>query len=87
MAARRLMCSLAAVVAAVVAAGGQETKPVELRTLAYASRGGADLLLDLYLPANPVRRPVPVIVFLHGGGWSGDTRATRSRTRPARSSA
>ncbi len=47
-----------------------------MRTLTYASRGGADLVLDLYLPAEPIRRPVPVIVFLHGGGWSGGTRTT-----------
>ena len=72
----RLTCALAAVAAAGVAAGGQETKPLEPRTLTYASRGGVDLLLDLYLPANPIRRPIPVIVFLHGGGWSGGTRTT-----------
>ena len=51
-------------------------RPRELRTLTYASRDGADLLLDLYLPAKPIRRPTPVIVFLHGGGWSGGTRTT-----------
>ncbi len=28
-----------------------------MRTLTYASRDGADLLLDLYLPASPIRRP------------------------------
>jgi acetyl esterase/lipase len=55
---------------------GQEPKPVEMRTLTYASRNGVDLLLDLYLPAQPIRRPAPVIVFLHGGGWSGGTRTT-----------
>jgi acetyl esterase/lipase len=47
-----------------------------MRTLTYASRDGAELLLDLYLPAWPIRRPIPVIVFLHGGGWSGGTRTT-----------
>jgi acetyl esterase/lipase len=56
--------------------GFQETKSADVRTLTYASRGGADLLLDLYLPADPIRRPAPVIVFLHGGGWSGGTRTT-----------
>jgi acetyl esterase/lipase len=72
-----LTCSLAAVVVVgVAAAGGQGTKPAELRTLTYASRGGADLVLDLYLPAKPIRQPIPVIVFLHGGGWSGGTRTT-----------
>ena len=73
----RLPCLLASViVAAGAGAGAQETKAVEPRTLTYASRGGVDLVLDLYLPAKPVRRPAPVIVFLHGGGWSGGTRAT-----------
>ena len=56
--------------------GLQQTAPPEMRTLAYASRNGTELLLDLYLPDNPIRRPAPVILFLHGGGWSGGTRTT-----------
>jgi acetyl esterase/lipase len=68
----RLVSILAASALATAAANStQETKSPERRTLTYASRDGADLLLDLYLPTNPIRRPVPVIVFLHGGGWSG----------------
>jgi acetyl esterase/lipase len=54
----------------------QEPRAADMRTLTYASRDGADLVLDLYLPAEPIRRPIPVIVFLHGGGWSGGTRTT-----------
>ena len=46
-----------------------------MKTLTYASRGGQDLVLDLYLPQK-VRGRLPVIVFLHGGGWSGGTRTT-----------
>ena len=48
---------------------------VEMKTLTYASRGGQDLVLDLYLPQKVGGR-LPVIVFLHGGGWSGGTRTT-----------
>ena len=73
----RLLGSVAA--AALVGStlsGSQEPRPAELRTLTYASPGGVDLLLDLYVPATPLRRPAPVIVFLHGGGWSGGTRTT-----------
>ena len=74
---RLIACSLAvALLASVAATAIQDSKPIEPRTLTYATRGGADLLLDLYLPADPVRRPMPVIVFLHGGGWSGGTRTT-----------
>jgi acetyl esterase/lipase len=42
--------------------------------LVFAEPGGRPLLLDLYLP-RPVARPVPLIVWLHGGGWRfGDRR-------------
>ena len=47
-----------------------------MRTLTYASPNGTDLVLDLYLPANAIRHPIPVVLFLHGGGWSGGTRTT-----------
>ena len=40
---------------------------VEMKTLTYARRGGADLLLDLYLPQG-APGPVSTILFLHGGG-------------------
>jgi acetyl esterase/lipase len=73
----RLLCAAIAVTLAnAPALRLQESKPAEVHTLTYATRDGVDLLLDLYLPAVPVRRPVPVIVFLHGGGWSGGTRTT-----------
>jgi acetyl esterase/lipase len=67
---------VAAVVAGSTVARLQQPTLAEMRTLTYAARAGGDLLLDLYLPPNPVRRPTPVIVFLHGGGWSGGTRTT-----------
>ena len=70
-----LTCWLAAALLTTTS-GAQETAPAAPRRLTYASRGGTDLVLDLYVPATPVRRPAPVIVFLHGGGWSGGTRTT-----------
>jgi acetyl esterase/lipase len=66
----------AASLAGAVAADARQPAQPAPRTLAYASRAGSDLLLDLYLPAAPLRRPTPTIVFLHGGGWSGGTRTT-----------
>ena len=48
---------------------------VEMKTLTYARRGGAELVLDLYLPQG-APGPVSSILFLHGGGWSGGTRMT-----------
>ena len=67
---------VAAILGGAVAGSIPQGKPAELRTLTYATRDGTELVLDLYLPATPIRRPTPVIVFLHGGGWSGGTRTT-----------
>lgn len=39
-----------------------------LKDLIYASINGRMLLLDLYLPTSG-HRPVPVILWVHGGGW------------------
>jgi acetyl esterase/lipase len=30
--------------------------------------------LDLYLPANPSDKPLPLIIWIHGGGWSGGSK-------------
>lgn len=39
--------------------------------LDYADRTSGDLLLDLYRPQTP--NPLPVVIWLHGGGWfTGD---------------
>jgi acetyl esterase/lipase len=48
---------------------------VDMQTLTYSSPGSHDLVLDLYRPTG-AKGPLPVIVFLHGGGWSGGTRTT-----------
>src|SRR4051812_3333027 len=45
------------------------------RDLAYAQRDGAAVRLDLYLPIEQAGREVPLVVWLHGGGWTfGDKR-------------
>lgn len=44
--------------------------------LVYASPGGKPLLADLYLP-DAAPRPLPVIVWLHGGGWRFGDRPGR----------
>ena len=38
------------------------------RDLVYARAGAKDLLLDLYLPEG-APRPLPLVVWIHGGGW------------------
>jgi len=45
------------------------------RDLAYVESGHARQKLDLYLPATPPKGPLPVIIWVHGGGWQNGTKA------------
>jgi acetyl esterase/lipase len=50
------------------------TYPVELLTdLVYTVSGSRPRLLDLYIP-SAAPRPLPVIVWLHAGGWRSGNR-------------
>jgi len=39
----------------------------------YRNTGGKSLRLDIYRPSD-ISKPVPLLVFIHGGGWSGGKR-------------
>jgi acetyl esterase/lipase len=45
----------------------------EYKDLVYATVDGKDLRLDLYLPAGD--QAPPLLVWVHGGAWSGGTKA------------
>lgn len=72
---RLLAAGIATSLTAFPAVVRSQPPAVEKQTLTYASPDGRDLVLDLYRPAAGGAR-LPVIVFLHGGGWSGGTRTT-----------
>lgn len=40
----------------------------------YAERGGQKLYYDMYRPAIS-DQPVPLVILVHGGGWSGGSRS------------
>ncbi|MEJ5169606.1 MAG: alpha/beta hydrolase [Fimbriimonadales bacterium] len=40
----------------------------------YASVAGESLRMDLYLPSDPSRTPIPVVVVIHGGAWMSGKR-------------
>lgn len=45
----------------------------QLRDLVVSTAPGGDLLFDLYLPPRSAGSPLPVVLWLHGGGWfTGD---------------
>lgn len=54
----------------------------EIRVLCeceYAAPGGSHQYLDLCLPVDQAG-PHPVVVWIHGGGWRGGTRAAAEKT-------
>jgi len=49
--------------------------------IVYARVGDRKLLLDLYLPPKS-SAPLPVIVWVHGGGWRGGSKGSGGRALP-----
>lgn len=46
-----------------------------VRNLVYKTVDGEDLSMDLILPAQKMyRNGFPVVIYIHGGGWSGGVR-------------
>jgi acetyl esterase/lipase len=77
--------SLAATAAEAAPARATQEAPFQLpdnvelrRNVVYGKGGGRDLKLDLYLPKDS-KSSRPGIIFIHGGGWSGGTRAAFRR--------
>ena len=71
------LIALLVVIAATDAFGGDQragatTKDTTMiSNLYYAKEHDAEHTLDLFLPENATGAPLPVIVLIHGGGWSG----------------
>ena len=48
------------------------------RDIVYARIGDRDLPLDIYIPGTAAK-PMPVIIWVHGGGWKGGSKGGISR--------
>jgi acetyl esterase/lipase len=59
--------------------GGRHEVTLE-RDLVYATVDGAELRLDIYRPAEP---GTPVVVYVHGGGWTRSDKSADGATRLA----
>jgi len=35
----------------------------------YCTGGGKPLLMDVFVPKQPLRTPAPAVLWIHGGGW------------------
>jgi len=49
-------------------------EPMALRNLEFARIEGRPLFLDLYYPTIQERKPLPTVVWIHGGGWIKGSR-------------
>ena len=45
------------------------------KDIPYVPDGDKAQALDLYLPAETAEKPEPLIVWIHGGGWQGGSKA------------
>ena len=41
-----------------------------IRDVPYCTGGGHQLTMDIYIPDETRPRPLPVAMYIHGGGWS-----------------
>ena len=73
------MRALLAVGLLATSAYGAVTKVPEgvevLRDLEYAQAKGVSLKLDLYRPSAKSSAPMPLVIWVHGGGWSKGSKA------------
>jgi acetyl esterase/lipase len=53
---------------------GVTSPPIRIDSATYVIRDGKPLGLDLYRPAKPWGRPLPLVVVIHGGSWRGGSR-------------
>lgn len=45
-----------------------------VRDLNYAGTQEPRQTLDMYVPKRPTEKPLPLLVFIHGGGWEGGNK-------------
>jgi acetyl esterase/lipase len=65
----------------VFCAGGQHAKAAEVkdgvrieRDISYVPEGDSSQRLDLYLPEKDTEKPLPLLIWVHGGGWLGGSK-------------
>jgi len=52
------------------------------RNLDYAGNGNIRQALDIYIPHNRVSEKLPVVVYIHGGGWRNGSKNYAGRVMP-----
>ncbi|MUP44323.1 alpha/beta hydrolase [Gramella sp. BOM4] len=58
-----------------------------LRTETYAQKDGEDLIIDLFLPEKSTNEKLPLIIWMHGGGFAGGSPKNPQEVRFAKMAA
>jgi acetyl esterase/lipase len=45
------------------------------RNISYVENGHRNQVLDIYLPETPSDKPLPLMIWIHGGAWMGGSQA------------
>ncbi len=56
------------------------------RNIVYRDVSGVDpnlVSLDVYTPSAPIEKPIPALVFVHGGGWAIGDKGNQMQYKPA----
>ncbi len=79
-----VLIAVLAVVAATQFVSAQTLESIRLvEDIPYADTDNPRQMLDLMLPVERVDKPLPVVVFIHGGGWrNGNKKGGQNRIRP-----
>jgi acetyl esterase/lipase len=48
---------------------------VTMRNIPYVENGHPNQILDLYLPDQPSNKPLPLMIWIHGGAWMAGSHA------------
>ena len=61
-------------------AGGPPERPIPenvnyVRDVQFCTGGGKPLLMDWYIPKDLPKKPNPVVIWIHGGGWVGSDKS------------
>jgi acetyl esterase/lipase len=71
----RTICRIATLVSLLTVSASAQLTPtfndVQYGVGTLDAGGTVPLTLDIYRPTNPPAQPTPVVVWIHGGGWSG----------------
>jgi acetyl esterase/lipase len=77
-----LLCCLSAIIPQASAQQKQEPKRPALPKgfaaeydVKYVPDGDEAQALDIYYPESPAEKPLPLLIWIHGGGWSGGSKA------------